>query len=144
MVDKREVPTGWGLAVRGPNGWYSLKRPQRRGMTPEQAADLYLAVHLCQAEKPWRHSRETRIRLAHNAQHLTAMGMNLGGEVGAALRDHSAMKGESDCAREIICRLLGRDPETAGTVYWLAAELEREVRRAGLLQHSAAGSVEAS
>ena len=91
LVDRRELPDGWGLIVRGEKGWHVFKAGPRRQMKDEAWRPLMLAVLIAMHPGPWNEApRDKRLyQLAQTAQEQQlqrAVAGQFGKRVAAVLR----------------------------------------------------------
>ena len=53
LVKRNEIPTGWGLMLRGDKGWYSVKQPRMGPLRSDMWRPLFLAVILKMFPGSW-------------------------------------------------------------------------------------------
>lgn len=107
MVDKREVPEGWGLIVRGDNGWHSLKAPRRLTIDPGRWRGLMMAVVLSLHPGPWQEPDRQRRILSITAEsgdlnEYRALGGDFGRQVEAIVREASEARRSREDAEDTI------------------------------------------
>jgi hypothetical protein len=134
LVDRREAPEGWGLIVRGPNGWSSLKAPRARAMEPHQWRPLMMAVVLSLHPGPWNEPpRGHRVNsivdhLKHGEAELRGMTKRFGREVEALLNENQSLRSTNrDLRRALdhVAKALGADGAELSSP-WRAGRIVQE------------------
>ena len=118
MIDRKEVPEGMGLCVRGETGWRTVVAPRVRPSPdgwPEILFSLVLKIH----PGPWdRPTRAERIKATAKAMELRVAGRATAPKVAAALNELDLLRDSVATARRELCDVLGVDPQVDARDLW--------------------------
>lgn len=121
MVDKKEVPEGMGLCVRGPNGWHTVMAPRVRTVKPEDQAVIVLSSLLKVIGGPWaRPTRHERIRRMAEVKEVTEWTRELPARIREALAGAEVAKRQVARARADLFHALNV-PDDGRDLHMLAA-----------------------
>ncbi len=94
LVAKEEVPTGWGLMLRGDKGWYSVKQSRMGPVQIDAWRPLFLAVILKMFPGPWSQPTREMKRDAYLKRGLNQIwGRELGQEVNQIIQRNRELEG---------------------------------------------------
>ncbi len=136
LLDRKEVPDGCGLCVRGDTGWRTVKAPRVRAEPdgwPEILFSLLLKLHPGPWDKP---TRAERVRATALATETRVAGRATAPRVAAAMRELDDLRGAVEAAHRELCDALGV-PATDTRSLWHLALAIRNAAPARLPPHMA-------
>lgn len=153
MIDRKEVPVGMGLCVRGETGWRTVVAPRVRPEPdgwPEILFSLLLKIHPGPWDRP-NYTREQRVEATAKAIETRRAGLATAPKVAAVLDELGSLRDSMVSARHQLCDVLGVDPEVDTRDLWhlawgvknlAPAKIPDEVKKLGWTLRAAREQIE--
>ena len=111
LISKKEIPVGWGLMLRGENGWYSVKQSRMGPLQTQAWRPLFLAVILKMFPGSWAEPTRDMKRDAYLKHGINRVwGTELGREVAEIVQRNDEMERTIEKLNDENRRLRSNEP----------------------------------